>query len=166
MSGHIELLESFLNRWDINAIKKMKIDQYTGINNKDTFTYWVENKTKLLGGIQGMPSQKFGIFERGNPTKKPKRVFLSDNKYNWYPKLGKNKNEAFATIKKYIIDISQYAMDGDFEKIESIPLPTIYKWKVAYLYSNERLVPIFKKSALYDISKHLLGSSTKNKKNI
>ena len=146
-----EILNGFLDRWTIDHIKNMTLEEYVGLGNKDTFCQWVETKTKMLGSINGMPSIKFGIYERKDSIQKPKN-YQNDNKYSWLRRYGDNKQSAFNTIKQYLIKIIQLSEIGEFKEIEKIFLPNLFKWKVAFLYSNERLIPIYKKDLLVKIA--------------
>ena len=61
-----ENLKDFLTRWSINNIKKMKLSDYVSIKDmkyKNTFTYYLEYKTKNLGEIGGVPMTKFAIYQ-------------------------------------------------------------------------------------------------------
>jgi hypothetical protein len=148
-----ELLNSFLNKWNIDKIKEMKLEDYVGIGNKDTFCQWVETKTRILGSIKGLTSIKFGIYERKIQEKRPKN-YKSDDKYSWLQKYGDTKEEVFRNIKEEIINIIYFSEKGQFEKIDSIKLPDLFKWKIAFLYSNERLIPIYKKDLLFKIAEN------------
>jgi len=144
------LLDNFLDRWNINTIESMTIEEYVGIGNKDTFCQWVETKTKILGSIKGMTSIKFGIYERKKSTKKPKN-YENGEKYSWLRGYGKNEKDAFKNIKKDIIQIIKFSEKGQFNEIDNVILPNLFKWKVAFLYSNERLIPIYKQNVLFNI---------------
>jgi vacuolar-type H+-ATPase subunit C/Vma6 len=69
-----ELLDEFLNRWTIENVQNLTLPEYVGLGNKDTFCQWVETKTRMLGSIKGMTSIKFGIYQRKDLTKKPKKL--------------------------------------------------------------------------------------------
>lgn len=148
-----ELLDEFLERWTIDNVKKLKLEEYVGLGNKDTFCQWVETKTRMLGSIKGMTSIKFGIYERNDASKKPKN-YINDDKYSWLQTYGENRKIAFENTKQDIIKIIQLAEVGKFELIDNIQLPDLFKWKVAFLYSNERLIPIYKRDALFRIANH------------
>ena len=62
----LKLKDEFQQRWTLQDIEDMGIEQYTGIGNKDTFTYWLESRTENLISIWGGSAYKFGIFKRGN----------------------------------------------------------------------------------------------------
>ena len=156
-----ELLDSFLDRWQPDDIQDMTLEEYVGVNNKDTFCQWVETKTRMLGSIKGMTSIKFGIYERKDPTKRPK-YYENDNKYSWLKGYGNKPNEVFENVKSDIIRIVNFAQKGKFEKIDDIILPDLFKWKVAFLFSNERLIPIYKREVLFQIANHF-GLKTNSK---
>lgn len=47
------LWDEFLARWPREALAELTLEQYVSVNNNDTFTYWLETKTRELGSIQG-----------------------------------------------------------------------------------------------------------------
>ena len=153
-----EILNGFLKRWPLSTVKKMTLEEYVDIGNPDTFTQWVETKTRSLGSIKGMTSNKFGIYKRKNPEKKPK-YYQNDSAYSWLKKYGKRRSGAFKQVLNCIVKTIELAKKGDFKGIDEIQLPNLYKWKVAFLYSNQRLVPIFKKDLLKDIYQHYAGAT-------
>lgn len=150
-----EILHSFTNLWTIDKIKSMSLFEYVGIRNKDTFCQWIETKTRTLGSINGLNSIKFGIYERGDKQKRPKNQ-TSDNEYSWQRGFNaQNRDEAFEIVKKYILQIIEAAIRGDFKTIDEIPLYSFYKWKIAFLYSNEGFIPIFERKSLESIASSL-----------
>jgi len=159
-----ELLDEFLNRWQIEDVEKMTLQEYVGVGNQDTFCQWVETKTRILGSIKGMTSIKFGIYERKNPNKKPKN-YANDNEYSWLRAYGNNRDDVFEKVKKDVVEIIKLSENGQFDKIDDIILPDLFKWKIAFLYSNERLIPIYKRDALFAIAKDY-GVKTNNKTKI
>ena len=56
-----ELLDACLDRWQPDYIQEMTLEEYVGVNNKDTFCQWVETKMRMIGSIKGMTSIRFGI---------------------------------------------------------------------------------------------------------
>ena len=148
-----ELLDSFLDRWTIENVQNLTLQEYVGLRNKDTFCQWVETKTRMLGSIKGMTSIKFGIYERKDPTKRPKN-YKNDNQYSWLQRYGDDRKTAFENTKRNIIKIIQLSEVGKFSEIDNILLPDLFKWKVAFLYSNERLIPIYKRDVLFKIANH------------
>lgn len=142
----------------------MTLAEYVSVGDKDTFCQWLETKTRQLGSIKGINSSKFGIYKRGDKRKKPKKL-INDDEYSWQKYYSStNRLEAFKNVRKEILQIIEYAQKGQFEKIDDLHLTVFVKWKIAYLYSNERLIPIFKKEVLNKIANHFgLATNSKTK---
>ena len=153
-----QLYNDFLNEFPLESLKIMPIDKYTNLNRSrdDYFCYWLENKTKELGSISGGSSYKFGIYRYNKKPNNPS-VIESDNEYAWYKWYNaKDRNEAYEITLRSIINIAQAASVGDFERIEEdSTLGEVFKWKIAFLYSNKKLIPIYKKEMLREIAKEL-----------
>lgn len=157
------LQNEFLNRWPIEEVKKLTLRKYVDVGNKDTFCQWVETKTRMLGSIKGMTSIKFGIYKRKDPKKRPKK-YKNDESYSWLTGYGDSRKIAFNKTKQDIVKIIKYSKIGKFDLIDDIILPNLFKWKVAALYSNERLIPIFKKEVLLKIANHFGLKTTRKTK--
>jgi hypothetical protein len=148
------ILFDFLDKWTVENVEAMTLKQYVSVGDKDTFCQWLETRTSELGSIKGTISIKFGIYKRSDKSKKSKR-FANDNEYTWQKYYSaNNRNEAFKNIKGEILKIIEYAQSGQFGKIDNLHLTQFVKWKIACLYSNERLIPIFKKDTLVKIANH------------
>ncbi|MGR2701257.1 hypothetical protein [Vibrio campbellii] len=63
------LWDEFLSRWPRENLSNLTLEEYVSVNDTDTFTYWLETKTRELGSIQGNTSAKFGIYKRGSEGK-------------------------------------------------------------------------------------------------
>jgi hypothetical protein len=149
-----EILSDFLKVWDDKQLRTLKLEDYVAVGRKDTFVQYVETKTKPLGSIGGMDSSKFGIWERENPTEKPAR-YTNVGKYSWPRRLPfTNAQETFAAIKAELLFVIAAAREGNFSAIDRPGiLVDFFKWKVAYLYSNERLIPVFSRDVLAGIAR-------------
>ncbi len=145
------LLDSFLERWSLDDVKKMSLKEYVGVNNHETFCYWVETKTRSLGSFKGSNSFAFGIYERKRKEKLHKN-YKDDEKYSWMRGYGENRNEVFENVRNNLVKTIEFAEKGNFVLIDEINLPHLFKWKVAFLYSNARLIPIYKKETLNKIA--------------
>lgn len=144
---------AFLERWKLERLYKMQLEDFTDTNNQDTFCYWVERASIRLGSIKGHPSIKFGIYKRSNSEERPGN-YDGDDFYSWAPGLkADNSREAFRKVKQMVIDTATAAWEHRFEDIDAIHLNHLFKWKIAALYAREHLVPIFKKTALMDIAR-------------
>ena len=143
------LYKQFLQQFPIEHLGNMTLEEYTNLNREDSFCYWLEVKTQELGSIWGGSSYKFGIYRYekrpDNPT-----VVVSDDEYAWYKKYNaSNKEEAFKVVLNSIIGIAESAQKGDFQAIEEdSTFGNVVKWKIAFLYANEKLIPVYKRDML------------------
>ena len=127
----------------------MKLDEYTNLNRENSFCYWLESKTVELGSIWGGSSYKFGIYRYDKRPDNPS-VVVSDEEYAWYKKYNaSNRDEAFEIVLKAIVTIAESALSGNLEAIEEEnTFGNVVKWKIAFLYANEMLLPIYKRDML------------------
>lgn len=158
MDNHSNILEKFLTKWPLEKVKAMSLEEYTNLE-KTSFTHWLESKTNDLGSIWGGSSYKFGIYKKKSSEEDKRHGYITDGKYAWVAQYGDTKYEAFQTIKNRICQIIELAQKNDLDSINSIPLGEAYKWKIAFLYSKEKFLPIYKKEALEIICKNLGISS-------
>ena len=82
---------------------------------------------------------------------------ISDYKYAWYSNLGKDTaEEAYQVVRNEIIKVATLAQQGDFDAIDSLDrLGHSYKWKIAFLYSKENLIPIYNRGMLQIVANEL-----------
>lgn len=94
-----QLWQGFLARWPLEALPTMTLSQYTQAENKDTFAYWIEFGTELLGSMRGGGAFKFGIYHRKGPIKEKRDHFKHDTTYSWYAKYGTSYQEAYNNVR-------------------------------------------------------------------
>ena len=147
------LLDEFLDAWKPEDLEAMTLEQYVSVGDPHTFTQWVEHRTKLLGSINGKDSTKFGIWKRKDPDRKLEK-YTNIGNYSWEKKFPfTTVEQTFSAIKAELLGIIDAARRGDFDAIDRKGyLLDIFKWKVAYLYSGERLVSIFSLQVLRRIA--------------
>lgn len=151
MHNDNRILEQFLAEWPLERVERMTLDEYTNVD-KTSFCHWLESITHDLGSIWGGSSFKFGIFKRADTSKVETRVaYKSEGEYAWVGKYGNTKEEAFEKIKSIIVDVINFSRRKEFEEIDKIDLGTAYKWKIAFMYSNQSLLPIYKEEMLRNI---------------
>lgn len=153
MPTHLDLLNSFLSEWPLNRLKTMTLKEYSNLNRDDSFCYWMESKLNALGSIWGATSFKFGIYEMNNVKGFKQKRYLTDGRYAWLSKYGNSASQAFKNIREQVYNTALFASKGEFEKIDSIDLSKMFKWKIAAAYSQNRLVYIFNRHKLYEIAK-------------
>ena len=140
--------------YPLASLKDMPLEKYTNLN-KDSFCYWIESGTYQLGSFWGGSSYKFLIYRY---YKKPSDTrVVSDDKYAWYANLGKdNPEEAYKIVRDEIVKVATLANSGDFDTIDGLDrLGHSYKWKIAFLYSNENLIPIYNRGMLQVVANEL-----------
>lgn len=139
------MLSDFLTRWPIEKLHKMTLREYNHTGDKDTFCQDLETKTRMLGSNKGGSSTKFGIYRQLNMASRP-RGTVSNQAYTWERRFNSenlDENLAFHRVIAEIQQIANFAMAGDFESIEALNINPLFRWKVAFMYSQNRLIPIF-----------------------
>lgn len=138
-----ELYNSFLKEFPLEKLQSIPIDRYTNLNKSDSFCYWLEVLTSDLGSVWGGSSYKFGIYKYNVHPKRNNKKYIYDNEYAWLAKYGKDRNGAFEKIRGIIYQIANAASLGHFKEIDRLDLGNAIKWKIAFLYSNKNLIPVF-----------------------
>lgn len=145
-----ELYQAFQQAFPLESLKDMPLEKYTNLNKNDSFCYWIESKTTDLGSFWGGSSYKFLIYRYNKrPAEGDPRV-ISDDQYAWYANLGKDTaEEAYKVVRDEIVKVATLAKAGDYEAIDELDrLGHSYKWKIAFLYSDEQLIPIYNRGML------------------
>jgi hypothetical protein len=152
-----QLKEEFLDHWPIEKLEQMTLEDYTDTERENSFCYWLEHITRDLGSIVGGSSYKFGIYKRNSITEiNEESNRTTDGEYAWFKKYGEDtKEEAFKTVKSFIIRIAKAAQNGTLDVIDTIDLGNAYKWKIAFLYGDYNCVNMFKLDALRVIASNL-----------
>lgn len=146
------LWDQFLALWPIERVRKMTLEEYSQAGNKDNFTYWLERETKPIANILGGSAFKFGIYHRSAiEDKQDGKGKIYQDGYAWLEKYGTTKEQAFAEIKRRIIETVEYAQAGNLEAIDALDFSPVIKWKIAFLYQNQlqpKIISIFSKTML------------------
>ena len=136
------LWDKFLQRWPLENLNKITIQEYTEAGNSDCFSIgWLELVTENLGSIWGGSAFKFGVYSRKDQREKVDGAGKSySTEYGWYSKYGQTPDQAFEKVRSIIVEISNAARSGNLEAIEKADLGTAVKWKIAFLY-QDRVAP-------------------------
>jgi 5-methylcytosine-specific restriction endonuclease McrBC GTP-binding regulatory subunit McrB len=149
----IQSWDDFHAEWPLERVKQMTLDEYTNPNRSDAFIYWLEKRLENLGSIWGGSAFKFGIYCRSDQeVKETSHGRQWGEKYAWLTKFGSTESEAFANIRSRLVEVIEAVQNGNVERIDTIDLSPVLKWKVALLYqdrTNPSIIPIFKKEALF-----------------
>lgn len=145
-------LAEFHNSWSLDRVQNMTLEEYADLSNHDSLCYWLEYGTKQLGLIGDNPLNKFEIWKPKDPKKELKgdRYKFQDG-YFWNTKKGNTRDEAFGNIRELIIQIVQNAQNLDWEAIDNVRYHSIPKWKLAFMFSSKKTLPIYSKRALLAI---------------
>ena len=149
-----DIKRQFLERFPLESLRTMPLETYTNLNRSDSFCYWLESTTYELGSIWGGSAYKFYIFEYNQNRNQEKNngKYLRDGKYTWLASVGNSRDAAYEVIRYRINQIANAAHSGDFSAIDDVMIGDVVKWKIAYLYSNDRLVPIYNREMLVEFA--------------
>jgi hypothetical protein len=132
-----DMMDKFLKEWPLSRVRTMPLSDYTRVNRDDdsfrgSFCYALEQETPI--GIGGGNAMKFGIYEFRRPSRMANA--LQDDRYAWHAELGKTAEEAYSVLRSRIIGVIEAAQAGEYAKLDAISLPSVLKWKLAFLYQN------------------------------
>lgn len=148
-----KLKELFLERFPVESLRTMPIEKYTNLNRNDSFCYWLESETYRLGSIWGGSSLKFGIYQF-DKVPKENMPAKHDEKYCWLSKYDcETSEEAYEIVRDKIATIAEKAAAGDLQGVDEIDFGDVVKWKIAYLYSDNKVVNMFTKELLQAAAK-------------
>lgn len=169
----IKKFKEFQDKWPLEKVENMTIEEYTQLGSKDTFAYWLERILKDIGDIGGfaggLGNLKFFICHcRGRKYNLKKKIeYSSDGQYAWlvdYAENANNEKKAFEVIKSKIINIIKASQNNDLEAIEKINFYDMIKWKIAFHYQNQekmKIIGIFSKEILEKIFLDKFGERLK-----
>jgi hypothetical protein len=146
------VLESFLKRWSVSDIEQMSIEDYADLKNPDSFCYWLEYGSKEIGAIGGIALQKFGLWIPREPKETNGKPFITDGRYIWNRYKGESSRLAFEKIKELILSIVKCSKNRQWEAIDDIDFHSVVKWKLAFIYSNKAILPIYARTSLISIA--------------
>ena len=167
-----DLYKEFNEKFPIEKLPEMSLDTYTNYTGENGFTYWMLNKfgTSHEQNYKGCERINFGIYKYENEQElSAKRDQYDKNKkFAWKTtkyKIDSNATaeEAFKKILGYICDVAEnankFALNSDVSLLKNIdknPLPNQLKWKIAYLYSANRLIGCYSRDKLLELLKKLV----------
>ena len=161
-----KLYEDFLKEFPLESLRSMPLEKYTNLKRENSFCYWVESRTYELGSIWGGASYKFGIYKYAKKPDNP-GIIVSDEEYAWYKWYeAKDRHEAYQITLNSVIKVAEAASNECFDEIDNDEtLGTVLRWKIAFLYSNKQLIPIYKRKYLEDLAT-ILGMNSVGKASI
>lgn len=143
ISEREKLWDDFLATWPAERLATMTLDEYAKAQDKNCFTYWLEERTEALGSIWGGSAFKFGIYGRKNLTPKAGDASVHYGPtHAWASKYGSTEAEAFESVRKEVLRVAQAASQGDLHAVNAADLGPVVKWKIAFLYQDRETQPI------------------------
>ncbi len=143
MNGYASQKDEFRKRFPLESLRNMTLEQYTNLNREDSFCYWLEAKTWALGSIWGGSSLKFGIY-RYNKIPKDGMPAVHDDKYVWYEKYHCNdRDSAYKHVRDQIVTVAENAANGNLQAVDDIDMGFAIKWKIAFIYSDIKVINLF-----------------------
>lgn len=158
------LWDQFLQRWPLEALRDMTLEQYSQAGTDDYFCRWLEKHTESLGSIWGGSSFKFGVFSRLDKQEKTSPHHEFSEHYAWLKKYGASAEQAFAVVREHIVSVAEAARRGDLESIEQVDLGPVVKWKIAFLYQDRQNPSILCVFAARDLCAALGRKASHNEK--
>lgn len=146
---------TFLHAWPPERIHRMTIAEYADLANKDSLCYWLEYGTKDLGQIGGTALHKFELWRPRYKKDFKDQRFSHDDTYAWAAGWGDTAIEAFHKIREQIVLLVDHTINRDWEAIEELKFHSLAKWKIAFLFSNKHLFPVYSRRALLVIGRGL-----------
>ena len=145
--------DEFLEAWPPAKVRSMSLEEYTNLNQDETFTYWLEHRTRALGSIRGGDAIKFGIYRHSNrDPKPPTQGRIRGAEYTWNARYGGTEQVAFATVRSRLVQVIDAARSGNLAALDDVDVcwPFV-KWKVAFLYQDREdpeILALYKKDLL------------------
>lgn len=144
------IYEAFNRNFPLETLGQLPLDKYTNLNRSDSFCYWLESKTYHLGSIWGGSSYKFGIYAYNAKPKAGDPRIVFDDHYAWYSRYkAETAEDAWKIVRNDLVRIATWSREGKFEEIDKDKsFGEVVKWKIAFLYSNLHLLPVYSKDKL------------------
>ena len=163
----IEQYNSFIEKYPVNLLEKLTLEEYTNIkinDNDEYFTHWLERKTENCGKFRTASSYAYGIYKvNPNNIQDENEKKIAEDKYKAFDENNKKSKDYLSndkaqeyfkkTVLPIIVALSKYEDIGDNHNLKTVrPLDINYARKIAYMYNVDKLIPIFKKEVLESIS--------------
>ncbi|MGG1291994.1 hypothetical protein ABE218_11680 [Bacillus smithii] len=124
-----ELLEEFKNKYSLERFKQMALGEYALGRGGETYSWWIEYHSDVLGSIRG-----------GNASKHI--IYYSKNNEAWiYPSQFENENAAWEKLRNDFVELIERFGNG--ESIDSTNLlfkANMLKTKTLYLFYPNKLL--------------------------
>jgi 5-methylcytosine-specific restriction protein B len=132
--------ERFIERFPLEKLASMTIDEYVAGNGQDTFCYWLEFK-KIGAGIGGGNATKFWIYRPSNTTDDSFAVGYGTKKV-LLPR--EKATEYFLELRTKLLKALDYAKSDRVELIKDLEVPiwNMVLLKILTLYFPDKFITI------------------------
>jgi 5-methylcytosine-specific restriction enzyme B len=140
----------FIERFPLESIPTMTVEEYADTTTKDAFIYWLEFKD-VLGGIGGGNASKHGIYRSGNGQycmgASTKRKELT----------GDELEAQFTALREQIVTCLRFAEE---DRIDEIPVSQLKIWqsvllKILNIYYPEKFFNVYARKVIDPLSEEL-----------
>lgn len=164
-----ELYKEFNEKFPIAELRNMSLETYTNYKDENGFAHWMIDKfsTSHEGNYKGCDGINFGIYKYETERELSAKSDNYNDKYAWKTKKynidsNASAEEAFKKILEHICEVAKnaqtFALKNDvssLKKIDENPLPNQLKWKIAYLYSDCKLIGCYSQKELLKLLRKL-----------
>jgi DNA polymerase III delta prime subunit len=133
----LELREQFVRKFPKDDVQTMTLEDYAqGLPGRDGFCYWLEFKTRKLGGVGGGSAKKWG-------------VWWSKDENRWrFTKAFSNEEEALLKIANGLARLVEAVNSKRFDELDSIGQAGLggnltLRCKPLSLYFPDEILPVF-----------------------
>ncbi len=138
---------AFLRAFPMSRLKDLTLDDYVMGKGTPSFCTHVEAKTKPWANILGATAMKFGIyFGKAKPDTTMRYRF--QKRFN-------TKEQAFATVKKNLLDLIDAGRSQRFSDIDDIEISQNFKAKILSLYFPELYLNVCSREHIEALSMEL-----------
>jgi 5-methylcytosine-specific restriction protein B len=138
-----ELRMEFVRRWPLDKLNELTLDEYSLGTGKDSFCYWVEEKTAGLMQIGGNYSTMYYIWSK--PDLFSRGLFKVNDGKHTRTVQRPEAEKLFLDAKECILEVLNFAKNGSLEIKEidnARPLRHPFKIKLVALYFPDRILHI------------------------
>lgn len=143
-----EQYNGFVSKYPLSGLRSMPLKRYTN-GDKDSFIYDLEFGYVALGKISGTSALIHGLYYSPKEQNEETEITYRKGHYVWKKTLGEDVKTAYNTIINAIADVAEAASRNDWKEVDNNTIvQQIVKWKIAFLYSDKKLLPIYSREML------------------
>lgn len=153
-----QAVAAFQKEWPLERVRRMTLAEYAQQKgDTNSFCHWVQHRAKSAGHLGNVfPAMTFGIYHRDPENTGGKAGLHEEGPYLWAEGLTyATAEEAFEEVRSRIVGTIEAAQADELEAISRINGMDLFRWKVAYLYAPDKVVPIYNREHLKAAAREL-----------